>query len=107
MIRAVAFAVAMSGEKRQIAAAVNDPSLGEDPARPHRPQEAHVKIEGRLELVGLERRQQGRAHGVVEHGGHECAEDVGGRVREGLGRRERELEWPSASCALSRGIFPY
>ena len=59
-------------EERQVAVPVNDTALGDDPPGSHRAQEAHVELDRRLKLVGLERGQQGWTNRVVEHGGHEA-----------------------------------
>jgi len=70
---------------RQLTVAVDDPALCGEAARSHRPQEMHCHVVGGLKLVGLQRREQGRADGVVEHGGHERAQHVAHRlVHSGL-----------------------
>jgi hypothetical protein len=38
---------------------VNDPALADDPSRPHRPQEAHVEIQGGLELIRFTLKRRG------------------------------------------------
>jgi hypothetical protein len=51
----------------------HDPPVCEQPAGADRPMEGHTELQGRLELVRPERREQRRADGVVEHGGEEGA----------------------------------
>jgi len=50
---------------RQLTVAVDDPALCGEAARSHRPQEMHCHVVGGLKLVGLQRREQGRAGPTV------------------------------------------
>jgi hypothetical protein len=97
--RAVAPAVAIPAgvqqrglQEHQVPVAVHHATLAGDPAGPDGPQEVHVELQGRLELVGFQGGQQRRPDGVVQHRRLEGAQHVAGRVGERLGGRERQLD---------------
>ena len=79
-------------EESQVAVAVHDASLADDPSRPDRPQERHAEAHRRLELVGRQRGEQRGTDRVEQHRRLERAEHVPGRVGEVLGGREGELD---------------
>src|ERR1700730_3187775 len=47
-----------------------------------RPVKLHVEINRRCELAGVQRRRQGRSHGVVQHRREKAALHVAGRVQK-------------------------
>jgi hypothetical protein len=85
-------------DEGHIAVTANDASLADNPSGPNRPQEVDVELQGRLELVGLEGREQGRSDRVVEHRGNEGSEHVARRVGEVV---------PPPPAALALALRPH
>ena len=60
--------------------AMHDTALADDPARPGRPEKPHVEIQRGLKLVGVQGREEGRSHRVVQHGRQKRPEHVAHRT---------------------------
>jgi hypothetical protein len=82
------------GEESDVSAAPDDPAMSDQPSRFGRAEELDVKIRGRRELAGAERRHQRRGEGRIEHGGQKAALHPANEIQEPVRCCEGDFDGP-------------